>query len=83
MLKVDMDRKAGGAAVIEARGDLIEIYSDIAHTLNAIHTQLRQSEPVLAEIFKSAFVEAISHPKSPVWEPQGDMHGLIFSIPNK
>ena len=75
--------RRGGAAVIEARGDLAEISSDIAYIINAIHTQLRQREPVLAETFKSAFVMAITHPKSPIWESQGNMRGIIFSVPNK
>lgn len=82
MLKVDM-RRSGGAATITAQGSILEITSDVAQLINAIHTQFDQSEPILAEMFRSALSDLITSPETPLWTPQGSMTGMIFSKPNK
>lgn len=83
MLKVDMDRKAGGAATIVAQGDILEITADIAHIISAIHTQFNQSEPALAGLFKTMFTELVMHPTTPLWKPQGDMCGTLIATLKK
>ncbi len=82
MLRVDMNQK-GGVASIVAQGDIREITADIAHIINAIHTQFNQSEPVLAEAFKTVFTELVTHPASPLWAQQGDMYGMLITTPDK
>lgn len=85
MLKVNLDQKinAGGGStgVIEARGSILEITSDVAHLINAIHTQFSQSEPVLAEMFKSALSDLNTSPETPLWTPLGSAIGMCIPRP--
>lgn len=74
-------RGGGGTGVIEAQGSILEITSDIAQLINAIHTQFRQSEPILAEMFKSALSDLITSPETPLWTPQGPAIGMCISKP--
>lgn len=87
MLKVNLDQKinagGGGTGVIEARGSIMEITSDVAQLINAIHTQFSQSEPILAEMFKSALSDLIASPETPLWTPQGSMIGACITKPKK
>lgn len=59
----------------------MEITSDIAQLINAIHTQFNQSEPILAEMFKSALSDLITSPETPLWTPQGSVIGMCISKP--
>lgn len=82
MLKVNLDQKinaGGGTGVIEAQGSILEITSDVAYLINAIHTQFSQSEPILAEMFKSALSDLITSPETPLWTPQGSGIGIYIS----
>lgn len=85
MLKANLDQKinagGGGTCVIEAQGSIMEITSDIAQLINAIHTQFNQSEPVLAEMFKSVLSDLITSPETPLWTPQGEAIGVCISRP--
>lgn len=87
MLKVNLDQKinagGGGRAVIEAQGSILEITSDIAQLINAIHTQFSQSEPIIAEMFKSTLSDLIVSPESPLWTPRGSAIGVCISKPRK
>ncbi len=86
MLKINVDqgiKSGGGRAVIEAQGNIAEITSDVAGVINAIHTQFNQSEPLLAEMFKSALSDLITSPESPLWTPQGSAIGVCISKPRK
>lgn len=61
----------------------MEITSDIAQLINAIHTQFSQSEPVLAEMFKSVLSDLITSPETPLWTPQGSAIGMCITKPKK
>lgn len=67
--------------MIEAQGSILEITSDVACVINAIHTQFNQSEPLLAEMFKSALSDLITSPESSLWTPQGSAIGVCISKP--
>ena len=82
MLKIRIDKNGGGASTIEAQGSMLEITSDLAHVINAIYIQVKQSDPVQAMLFREAITELAKSEKTPLWEPQGAMMGICFSVPN-
>lgn len=75
-------RGGAGASTIEARGSMLEITSDIAHVINAIYIQVKQNDPVQAMLFREAVTQLATSEKTPLWEPQGEMTGICFSVPN-
>lgn len=61
---------------------MLEIASDVAHIINALYIQVKQSDPVQAMFFREAITRLAVSEKSPLWEVQGEMTGICFSVPN-
>lgn len=83
MLKIRINKNGGGPSVIEAQGSMLEITSDIAHVINDIYTQVKQSDSIQALLFKEAITQLVTSENTPLWEQQGESVGFCFAVPNK
>lgn len=80
MLKVSL--RAGGLNMVEARGSLEEILTDLSATIKAIHAQFSNMDPVTAMAFKAALKAGIAADDGPVWGgPPLQFVGMGFSGP--
>lgn len=62
---------------------MLEITSDTAHVINAIYTQVKQSDSVQALLFKEAITQLVTSEDTPLWEQQDGSVGFCFAVPNK
>lgn len=81
MLKVDIDKRGGGGATITAQGDIIEILADTGLTINGIHMQLKRSDPVLAQLYRSELIRLLTDPNTPLWKDDPHAEGLTIITP--
>lgn len=80
MLKVNL--RAGGPDMIVVQGDLKEILADLSLTIKGIYAQMKNTEPVAAEIFKGALKLGITQEDGPVWGGSPvSFVGMGFSTP--
>ena len=67
--------------VILATGSILDFAFDIAVILSGMHTQMKASDPVAAEAFKTAVQRMVADDNGPCWKPNGDQTGLAINIP--
>ena len=80
MLKVNL--RAGGPDMVEARGNLKEILTDLSITIKAIHAQFQNMDPVTAHVFKEALKAVVAAENGPVWGGMPlEFVGMGFSVP--
>ena len=68
--------------MVEARGNLVETVTDLSVTINGIHAQMHQMDPVAAEAFKRAVQMGVAREDGPVWGGEKlRFTGIGFTMP--
>ena len=82
MIKVNISRE-NEKQVIEAKGDIPELLTDLALQISGIYNQLRNADPATALMFRQSVQGMVADPDSPCWKVLGDMTGIIFQTPEE
>lgn len=69
--------------IISTTGNIEELLSDVAILVSGIYTQLRNSDPVSALMFRTGVKNAANDPMGPMWQSHGDQTGIVFSKPEE
>lgn len=82
MIKVNISRE-NEKQVIEAKGSLQEMLTDLAVLLSGIYNQFRNADPDTAAAFRQGLQGMVADPDGPCWKILGDMTGIIFQSPEE
>lgn len=72
----------GGSCYIMGNGSLQEITAEVGMVIQALHTQLGQSSPILAKLFRQGLVHLLTDPETPIWTPTDNHTGICITVPN-
>lgn len=67
--------------VINAKGTVPELLTDIAILINGLYTQFANVSPETAAQFRIGLVAMLQDPQSVVWSPLENQTGIIFQSP--
>lgn len=82
MIKVNISRE-NEKQVIEAKGSVQEMLTDLAVLLSGIYNQFQNADPATAAVFRQGVQGMVADPDSPCWKVLGDMTGIIFQTPEE
>ena len=82
MLKINISRE-NEKQVIEAKGSVQEMLTDLAVLISGIHAQFQNADPATAAVFRQGVQGMVADPDSPCWKVLGDMTGIIFQTPEE
>lgn len=80
MLEIKIgDKKTPG--VVRAGGSVPKMLEELSLAIAAIHQQLRNSDPLMAEAFKMALQTGVAMEDGPVWGMKVHGIGMCFKAP--
>lgn len=82
MIKVNISRE-NEKQVIEAKGSVQEMLTDMAVLLSGIYNQFQNADPATAAVFRRGMQAMMADPDSPCWKVLGDMTGISFQTPEE
>lgn len=70
MIEYKIDKRG---ITLKTNGSLLKISAETLHLVQLIYTRLIRHQPELARAFRSAIIEGITSPLSPVFQDNGDV----------
>ena len=82
MIKVNISRE-NEKQVIEAKGDIPELLTDLALQISGIYNQFQSADPDTAAAFRQGLQGMVADPDGPCWKVLGNITGIIFQSPEE
>lgn len=77
MVKIEI--KKDGLSLVHCEGTMEDILCELSEAICGIHAQIGKANPLMANVFKQVFIEAVSAPSSPIWDTRCS-HGVGLSV---
>ena len=82
MIKANIN-KDNKMHIIDTSGDVSDLMGDIAILVSGIYTQLRNSDPAAALMFRTGLQNMAADLKGPMWQSLGNQTGIVFTKPEE
>ena len=70
MLKCHFEEETN-TCKIEARGNSIEILSDVSFLISGVYNAFRENSPIMGDFFRCMLRDVVNDDSSPIWEVSG------------